>query len=319
MLLNVSSDHLGLGGIDTLEELARVKSIVVRAVRRRGLSVLNADDPLVFRLARVAGGRPGFFTMQPLTADLRARLEQGALVAALEAGEHGGMLVLHDGTDRIPVLHAAEIPATLGGAAGFNVQNALAAIAAAYGQGVAPEAVAEALRGFEGSFEQNPGRMNLTRAPGFTTIVDYGHNPAAIRAMGEALEALRPMHDRFIAVVSTPGDRRDEDILEVGRIAGGVFDELVFRERPDGRGRQAGGVVRLLQEGARAGGMTDDHIHIVIDEAAAMETALRMATSRDLVVLFPTNVDAVWRQVQEFGESGDAPMDPMLPSEPANV
>lgn len=300
ILLNVSADHLGIGGIDTLRQLARVKSVVVRAVRRRGLSVLHADDPLTLRLARVARGRPGFTTLQPLTDDLAARRGAGALIAAREEGPAGGLLVLHDGRRRLDLLPAAEIPATLGGAAEFNIHNALAAAAGAYAHGLPPAMIADALRTFEGSFEQNPGRLNLTRAPGFTTIVDYSHNPASLLALGELLQTFRATHDRFIGVVSTPGDRRDEDVREVGRIAAGIYDEVVFRERPDGRGRARGEVVRLLREGALVGGADEGRIRTVIGEREAMAAALESAGPRDLVVLHPTSVEAVWQQVQEF-------------------
>jgi len=296
VMLNVSADHLGLGGIDTLEELARVKSVVVRSVRRTGLSVLNADDALVSRLADVAGGRIGWVTLAPLTPWLLARLRRGDLVAALE----DETLVIHDGPLRHALLPVAQLPAALGGIASFNVQNALAASAAAFARGVPPSHIADALRSFESSFQQNPGRLNITRAPGFTTIVDYGHNPAALHALGQTLAGMRDDHERLIGVVSTPGDRRDEDILELGRIAAGIFDELIFRERPDGRGREAGGVVTLLQRGALAGGGDPSSIHLVLDERAAMELALRTACPRDLVVLMPTDVEGTWRQVQEF-------------------
>src|SRR5690606_13030281 len=133
--------------------------------------------------------------------------------------------------------------------------NALAAAAAAFGHGLPVDVIADALRTFEGSFEQNPGRLNITRAPGFTTIVDYAHNPASLLALGEMLEAFRPSHERFIGVVSTPGDRRDEDVREMGRLAAGLYDQVIFRERPDGRGRAPGDVMRLLREGALAAGM----------------------------------------------------------------
>jgi len=208
--------------------------------------------------------------------------------------------VLHDGERRLELLPAADIPATHGGVAEFNIHNALAAAAAAYAHGVPVDVVADALRGFEGSFEQNPGRLNITTAPGFTTIVDYAHNPAALEALGRTLQAFRATHDRFIGVVSTPGDRRDEDIRDVGRVAAGIFDELVLRERPDGRGRAPGDVVGLLRDGALAAGMPESRIRIIPEEQAAMDAALRSAGPRDLVLLHPTSVDAVWRQVQEF-------------------
>jgi cyanophycin synthetase len=217
----------------------------------------------------------------------------------------------------------SQLPAALGGVAAFNVQNALAAAAAAFARGIPPSHIADALGSFDSSFAQNPGRLNITRAPGFTTIVDYGHNPAALTALGETLAGMRDDHERLIGVVSTPGDRRDEDILEVGRIAAGIFDVLIFRERPDGRGRAAGGVVALLQEGARAGGAPDDAIHIMLDEHAAMELALRAACERDLVVLLPTDVDGTWQQVQEFAQDRAAARmaeaDPPASTEPAHA
>ena len=176
--------------------------------------------------------------------------------------------------------------------------NALAAALACYAQGVAPEVITEALRGFDGSYEQNPGRLNVTTKHGFTAILDYGHNPEAIRALGQLVERLRPTHGRVIGVISVPGDRRDDDIREVGLIAAGVFDDLVFRERPDGRGRGPGDVLRLLKEGAESAGHAS--IRIEADEAAAMDAAMRSAKPRDLVIMTCTDVDAVWRQIQEF-------------------
>lgn len=298
VVLNVSADHLGLGGVNTLRQLARVKSVVIRNVRRRGLCVLNADDPRVRRMAAVARGRVAWFTLEPLTAELREHIAVGGIVVALEQRQ----LVVYENGERTALLDAAGIPATFGRVAEFNIANALAAVAAARGNGVACETIAEALRTFQTSYEQNPGRFNVTDAPGFTAIVDYAHNPAALRALGSALQGMPA--ERRIGVISTPGDRRDADIRELGGIAAQYFDQLVFRERPDGRGRAAGGVVALLQEGALAAGMRADSIRIVFDENAAMDAALRMAGPGDLVALTVTDVDGVWRQVQAFRPAG---------------
>lgn len=290
VVLNVSDDHLGLGGVETVKDLARVKSVVVRAVRKRGTSVLNADDPLVRRMAKVAGGSVAWFTNGPLPADLA-----GQVAASVEAGD---MLTLHTSSGSVPLLGAAEIPATLGGVARFNVANALAAALAANALGVPAETIASALRRFESRFEQNPGRMNVWDKHGFTAILDYAHNPEALRALGRMVDGLRPTHGRVIGVISVPGDRRDDTIRTLGEIAGGIFDDLVFRERPDGRGRPAGDVMRLLKEGALSVGHTS--IHTVADERAAMDLAMRAATPGDLVVMTCTEVDAVWQQIQDF-------------------
>ena len=300
IVLNIAADHLGVGGIHTLTQLARVKSVVVRSVRRRGLSVLHADDARTLRLARVARGRPAFTTLLPLTDDLARRRGENALLAAREEGPRGGLLVLHDGRRRLELLPAADIPATHDGTAAFNIHNALAAAAAAFAHGIPVDVIAQALASFHGSFEQNPGRLNITRATGFTTILDYAHNPASLLALGEMLAAFRSDHERFIGVVSTPGDRRDVDVREVGRVAAGMYDEVIFRERPDGRGRAPGEVLRLLREGALAAGMRDECIRTMIGERDAMAAALESAGPADLVVLHPTSVEAVWGQVHEF-------------------
>ncbi|CAN7617884.1 cyanophycin synthetase [Phenylobacterium sp. LjRoot164] len=310
VVLNVTEDHLGLKGVDSLADLAGVKSIVVEQVRRRGASVLNADDRHTLGMARHARGRVIYFTMRggpDLPGLLQKHLAEGGCIAALEPSIRGGMMVLLDGARRLPLLEAHDLPATLGGAARFNIQNALAAAAAAYGQGVGPIEIGQALRSFESSFERNPGRLNLTRATGFTTLLDYAHNPAALRALGEVVGILAQDHDRTIGVVSTPGDRRDEDIREMGAIAARVFDQLIFRERPDGRGRPAGDVLRLLSEGAASTGRSGEDIVRTLDEIAAAQHALESAGPRDLVVLMPTKVDAVWAQVLEFARSHSAP------------
>ena len=303
IVLNVTADHLGLKGIDTLEDLAAVKSIVTEAVSRRGISVLNADDPLTLRMARHAGGRIGYFTLNggfELSPFLQKHVAEGGLLAALEPSVRGGELVLYDKHQRWSLMHADAVPATLNGMARFNVANALAAILAGHGLGASPTIIATALRAFTSSHAENPGRFNVHDAHGFRVIVDYAHNPAAMRAMGELVAQLRPKVGRVIGVVSIPGDRRDEDILEMGAIAAEMFDELVFRERPDGRGRPTGSVVSLLTDGALGAGFPSERIHRILSEARAVETALNMARPDDLVLVFPTAVDAVWSQVIGF-------------------
>lgn len=303
IVLNVSADHLGLRGIETLGDLARVKSVVSRRVRGRGVSVLNADDRYTRRMSSTAGGRLAWFTVgarSGLAEKLGERLQPTALLATVEPSPRGGIITLVDGEAVIPLIEAADIPATLNGAATFNTANALAAALAAYASGTAHADIAMGLASFDGSFEQNPGRLNITTAPGFTTIVDYAHNPAALRALGDLVWRMRADHDRVIGVISTPGDRRDSDISQLGTLSAQIFDEVVFRELPDGRGRASGGVVSLLSESAQAAGMDASRIHRVMDESDAMEAALRMATERDLVVLTVSNVTGVWNQVNAF-------------------
>ncbi len=204
-VLNVQPDHLGLKGIETLDDLAAVKSVVVEAVSRRGVSVLNADDPLTLRMARHAGGRVCWLSMRGGDAApgfLLKHISEGGL-AVLYDPLSGDIRLYDGGVDR-RVCNARAIPATLGGAALFNVQNALAATAMTYGAGVDPAAIASALSGFASSYEQNPGRMNIHDGHGFRVILDYAHNPDALRALGCTVVALRPSAGRTIANAEHP-------------------------------------------------------------------------------------------------------------------
>ncbi|WP_201306094.1 cyanophycin synthetase [Roseomonas harenae] len=302
-VLNIQADHLGLKEVDTLEDLAAVKSVVVESVRRDGCSVLNADDPLTLAMERHAGGRIAFFSMKggkDMPDALRAHIDAGGLAVVSEDGVDGGDIVVHDDRRRLPLMSAAEIPATLGGMAGFNIQNALAAVGMTYAQGISPPVIRAALQNFSSSFEQSPGRLNVHDAHGFRVILDYAHNPAGLTALCDLVAKLRPRHGRLIGMISTPGDRRDDDMREMGRIAAGAFDEVVLRERPDGRGRPSGEVMRLIAEGVLGTGFAEEHLHCVLDEHEAAELCLRMAQPGDLVVLTPTSVEEVWAQVLAF-------------------
>ncbi len=311
VVLNVEADHLGLKGVDTLDDLARVKSVIVNVVRRGGTSVLNADDLLTLRMARRAGGRPAFFSLRgdDLPTILQRHVAEGGLAAVQETIDGASWIVLHQAGERTPIIRTADIPATLQGQAAFNVQNALAATLACVAHGVSPANVAGALRSFTSSFEQAPGRLNVYDGHAFRVILDYAHNAAGLRALGDLIQKLRAEHSRVLGMVSIPGDRRDEDIFELGQVAAQIFDDLVFREAPDGRGRPAGDVLEKLTEGALRWGFPADRIHRVLDEHAAVEATLELAELGDLVVLLPTAIASVWAQVVNFkvkeGQSPD--------------
>lgn len=303
-VLNVQPDHLGLKGINTIEDLAWVKSIVVEAVSRDGWSILNADDEHCVRMRRRAGGRLCFFSLNggedEMSPFLRRHVERGGLAFVREPGPSGGEIVAYEQGDRLPFMNAGEIPATLRGAAEFNVANALAAIAICYVHGIIPNQMRAALHTFATSFEQTPGRMNVFDGHGFRVLMDYAHNPAGLTALSATLAKMRTAHGQAIGMVSIPGDRRDEDILEMGGIAARAFDQLVFREQPDARGRPRGEVMRLLSEGALAAGFPPNAIHRLPQEDAAVLSCLRAARPGDLVVLLPTEVEKTWKQVMEF-------------------
>nr|WP_262408686.1 cyanophycin synthetase [Sphingomonas sp. JC676] len=302
-VLNVTPDHLGIKGINTLEDLADVKSVVVESVARRGHSILNADDPMCRRIARHARGKIVWFSMfgdTLMPSWLRDHVQGGGMAVVREAGAYGGTIVLHRGGARACMMPAAEIPATLGGIAEFNIENALSAAAMTLAHGVPVDTVRRALASFTSSFEESPGRLNVDDGNGFRVIVDYAHNPASLSALGQVIDKMRERYGRVIGMVSIPGDRRDTDIAEMGRLAGKIFDEIVFREAPDGRGRQEGEVTSLMSDAALRSGLSPDRIRRIVDEHEAAEACLRMAAPGDLVVLMPTAVERVWRQVLDF-------------------
>lgn len=306
-VLNVAEDHLGLHGVETVADLARVKAVVVESVRRDGCSVLNADDPLTLAMRRDAGGRIALFSLkggEAMPPALRAHVAAGRLAVVHEDGPGGGEIVVHDDRRRLPLMAAAEIPATLGGAALFNVANACAAVAMTYAAGIAPPVIRAALGGFTTSFRHSPGRLNLHDAGGVRVILDYAHNPAGLAALAALVARLRPRHRRVIGLVSTPGDRRDEDMHAMGAIAAGAFDEVVTRELPERRGRAVGEVMRLIADGAAAAGLPAERLHQVADERQAVEFALSLARPGDLVVLTPTDVEWAWERVQGFTPDG---------------
>ncbi|RIH77335.1 Cyanophycin synthetase [Calidithermus terrae] len=309
-VLNVQADHLGLRGVETVEDLAWVKSLVVEVVADDGHSVLNADDPLTYRMRRRAGGRLVLFSMQggeSCPGHLKEHVDAGGVAVVRQPGVKGDLIAVYDGDGYHPVIWAHEIPATLGGAAAVNVQNALAAAAIAYSVGVPVETIAAALAEFRSTFEQNPGRLNVYEGHPFKVVLDYGHNPAGLEPMVELVRRLKG-DGRAIGVVSVAGDRRDADMLEVGRIAARTFDEVILREdTKDRRGRREGEIAALLRRGVLEGGMPEGALSVILEETEALQAALRRARPGDLVVHFATEIDEAWRVIREFVPAADAP------------
>jgi cyanophycin synthetase len=303
VVLNVTADHLGLKGIETVEDLANVKSLIVETVGRRGTSVLNADDPLTVKMARRAGGSISWFSLNggdDMPAFLRSHIDEGGTAVVREPGEEGGTIVIHRDGRREMVMKAGVIPATIHGMATFNIANAMAALAMCVAHGVPLLTIRTALMTFQSTFEQNPGRLNIHDEHGFRVIVDYAHNAAGLEALGELVRGLRHRYKRSIGSVSIAGDRRDEDIVELGRIAAGIFDQIIFREDPYTRGRPRGEIMGLLKKGALEGGASADGIHLVAGEAESTAAALAAAGPGDLVVITPTDVFGAWQQVTGF-------------------
>ena len=304
IVLNVAADHLGLRGIRTLEELAEVKRIVVEVAT--DVAVLNADDPLCLRMAaHTEATHLCYVTTNPEHELVREHIRAGGRAVVLERGINGQMITLYDNGAHLPVLWTHLIPATLEGRALHNVQNAMFAVAAAYGMGVGLETIRHGLRTFDASFFQAPGRSNVYDEHPFKVILDYGHNPAAVRAMCDLVARL-PTEGRRRVVLAAPGDRRDEDIREIARIAAGGFDHYVCRRDDSLRGRGPDEVPGMLREELVGAGVPESAIDIVPEEERAVDAALRAARPGDLLLIFGDQIARTWKQIVYFDQDGDA-------------
>ncbi|MCE9572769.1 MAG: cyanophycin synthetase [Deltaproteobacteria bacterium] len=304
-VLNVAADHLGLKGIDTLEQLAEIKRIVVEVAR--GTAVLNADDVLCLKMAdHTKAGRIAYVTMNPRHELVRQHIAAGGLAAVLEDQIRGQMITLYDRGAHLPLVWTHLIPATLEGAALHNVQNAMFAAVMAFAMGVKVENIRQGLRTFDTTFFQAPGRLNVYDKLPFKVILDYGHNPAAVQAMADLVGRLE-VAGRRIGVVSAPGDRRDDDILAIARIAGKAFDHVIFRRDEERRGRGADEVPTMMQAAVLADGVPADRVQVIVDEQHSIDAALKLAQPGDLLVIFGDNITRSWKQIIYF--KGEEPVE----------
>jgi cyanophycin synthetase len=297
-VLNVKADHLGLRGIGTLEQLAEVKRIVVEVARET--AILNADDPLCLKMGDYTEAKNlCYVTMDPTHELVGEHIKEGGRGVVLETGIKGQMITIYDHGAHIPLLWTHLIPATLEGRAMHNVQNAMFAAATAFSMGLKLEDIRHGLRTFDTTFFQAPGRMNIYDEHPFKVILDYGHNPAAIEVMCQLVERLE-VTGRRLCVLAAPGDRRDEDIFEIGRIAAGHFDRYICRRDDQLRGRRPTEVPELLREALMTHGVMADQIEIIPNEEAAIDAALREAEAGDLLLIFADAITRSWKQVIQF-------------------
>ena len=315
-VLNIAADHLGMKGIDTLEQLAEVKRIVVEVAR--DCAVLNADDPLVLKMAAYTDAKTiCYVTMNPQHALVREHIRAGGRACALEAGINGQMITLYDKGSHIPLLWTHLVPATLEGRALHNVQNAMFAAAMAFSMGIKLDAIRQGLRTFGSTFFQAPGRMNVFDEHPFKVIFDYGHNAHAVGVMADLAQRL-DVQGRRIVVMAGPGDRRDEDIRAIAQAVAGRFDHYICR-RDDGlRGRDGDEVPLILARTLKSQGVDETQISIIPDEQLAIDAALRMGQPGDLVLIFADALTRSWKQVIKFRAEGAAPLRPAeaLPVDP---
>jgi cyanophycin synthetase len=311
VVLNVSADHLGLDGVETLEQLARVKGVIARSASKA--VVLNAEDTRCVKMARTL--RPGveviYFALDPDHPVLLRHLERGGRATYLQ----DGALILADGTRRHELLRTAEVPATLGGHARYNIANALAAAAALMASGFANAQIVDGLASFVSDDKNNPLRSNVLEVRGVKLVVDYAHNPAAYRAMAQMARSLArsnasaaggASNGRVVAVVTAPGDRRDIDLHQIGQACGAGFDEVLVYES-NNRGRAESATAALIAGGALSVCGDPGVVHVRLAAREALCAGLERCRPGDVLVFACGSQDVMREALHACGAGEAAP------------
>ena len=265
IVTNVTADHIGLGGIQTLEQMAKVKAVLPETVFKHGFAILNAEDDLVYAMRKGLSCNVALFSMDENNKRLKKHCAAGGIAAVYE----NGYVTIMKGTWKIRIEKVTEIPITFGGKAAHNIMNTLPSVLACYlFKNISVEDIRNALRTFVPSSSQTPGRLNLFQFKNFKFLVDFAHNPAGLNLLCDFVNQLDSTYK--VGIISGTGDRRDDDIREIGRISAKNFDEIVIRQDRNLRGRTAEEIINLLVEGINESKQKDIPLTIIQDEKEAI-------------------------------------------------
>ena len=302
-VLNVQEDHLGLRGVDTVEQLAEVKRIVVEIAKHA--AVLNADDPSCLRMADHTKAKYiCYVTVNPGHGLVREHIRSGGRAVVLEKGINGDMITLYDNGAHIPLLWTHLIPATLEGKAMHNVQNAMFAAALAYNLDKSLEHIRDGLRTFNTTFYQAPGRMNVYDEHPFRVILDYAHNKDGVAFMSDLATKLE-VNGKRVVVLAGPGDRRDQDLADIAKAAAGHFDVYICKADDNRRGRGHDEVPQMIAQALRECDIEEEAIIVIADEVEAVDAALALGEPDDLVMIFGDTITRCWKQIIGFNNNGE--------------
>ncbi len=298
IITNVAADHLGLKDINSLEDMARVKSIVVEAVMPSGYALLNADDENVSNMAKGLNCKIAYFSMDEKNPLVKMHCEKGGLAAIAE----NGYITICKGNWKIRVEKIVNIPLTFRGKAIFMIQNILPAVLSGFIRNFKIEDIRLALETFIPSPAQTPGRMNMFEFKKFNVMVDYAHNPAGFQAIGRFLEKIEAKPK--IGIIAGVGDRRDEDIILLGTLAAKMFDEVVIRQDRNLRGRSENEIIDLMLQGIHA---IDENkkIKVIPSEPEAIDYAFKNAKKGSFIVICSDVVPDALDQVMKYKEQED--------------
>ncbi|MNY08283.1 Cyanophycin synthetase [compost metagenome] len=294
IVTNVTEDHLGLDGIETLDDLRKVKRLIPEVVLPGGTCILNADDEGCVAMAEYTDGKIVYFSLHANNPVVQQAIKQGGTAWY---ADHDWLVCASEGhTWRF--LPIRDIPITINGFARHNIANALAALAAAHSLGKSITELRSSIITFFPDMKQSRGRFNLTHIGGRCIIADYAHNPAGIRAIYDTLSQMRM--NRLITAASAAGDRPDEAIREMGSIIASHSDLFVIKEDENLRGREPMETAQLLRDSAVKNGLDPAEIHIVLDEKEAYHAAWQLTRPGDLLLLLHDNFESVEQFLSEI-------------------
>ena len=297
VVLNVQPDHLGLKGIHTIEDLAKVKSVVAEMVRKGGVAVLNADDEHCVNMAQYCREEIVYFSLRPSNPVVQTHIDNDHTAVVYDRG----YISIVTGDSAVPVARAVDMPITLEGRALFNVQNALAAAAVGYSMELKIEEIRHGLISFFPSPSQTPGRTNFFSIEDFEVMLDYAHNPPAYENIIDLV--LRLGHKRCLFVFDVVGDRRDEDLRQICQlIASGCQYAIVYEDKQL-RGRLPGELMNIVEQAFIDNGFDSGAFEKIADEGEAIERALSIANKDDLVCIMSGRVEQVIERLNAFQEN----------------
>jgi cyanophycin synthetase len=299
VVMNITADHLGLNDINSLEDMARVKSVVPASVFEKGYAVLNADDKLVLDMRDELECNIALFSMDENNPYVKEHTEKGGLACVFE----NNYISLLKGQWKIRVEKVINIPLTFGGKAAFMIQNVLAATLSSYIlHGVKIEDIRFSLSTFVPSPTQTPGRLNMIEVGNFSVIIDFAHNPAGMEALCKFIEKFP--NTKKTGIIAGTGDRRDDDIRDLGKVTAKMFTNIILREDDNLRGRKKGEIPKLVEEGIRSVN-PDLPVKVIADEVEAIDYALKRAKKNELIVILPDNIPRAIELVTKFKETNN--------------
>lgn len=296
VITNITGDHIGLDGINTLEDLAFVKSLVVEAVKENGAAVLNAEDSMTPKILKRVKVRPILFYKDEEPTQVTRTVD------CVKVFTKNGTIKIKDGAKTLDVIDVSDIPITCGGLIECNIENSLAAVSALYALGVPIPVISDGLK----SFDDNKGRFNLYKLNGFRVMLDYGHNPAGYRQVIKTCKKLG--YNRIIGVIGMPGDRQDSAMRTVGEMCAEAFTRIIIKEDEDLRGRKRGEVAGIFYDAIIKKGFDRNAVTIIEKESDALRAAVEEARSGDLIVMLYEKLEPLQEYLESLGAKNAFPL-----------